>query len=46
MRNTDLKLKWVETDHSKLENIKLNQKFLNEESDRIMNLEILEFKLK
>ena len=40
MRNTDLKLKEVETDHSKLENIKLNQKFLNEESDRIMNLEI------
>ena len=41
MRNTDLKLKRVETDHLKLNNIKLNQKFLNEESDRIMNLEII-----
>jgi len=31
-----LKLKRVETDHSKLENIKLNQKFLYEKSDHIM----------
>lgn len=35
MRNTDLKLNWVETDHSKLENIKLNLSFLNQPSIHI-----------
>ena len=37
MRNTDLKLKRVETDHLKLNNIKLtvNQKFLNQGTYRI-----------
>ena len=35
VRNTVLKLKWVETDHSKLENTKLNQKFLYEGIHRV-----------